>query len=81
MVENPLNTYIVKYAPISNKNFYSLQEVRTAKILSKLPKDEVKKKFEERCDIESSDIPSYQGIWVQVQLLEEYLDNLPSDII
>lgn len=79
--ENPLKTYIVKYAPLNNQNHYSLQEVRTAKILSKLPKDEVKKKFEERCDSESSDIPTYQGVWVKVQLLEEYLDTLPTDTI
>lgn len=76
-----MKTYIVTYAPLTTYKHYSLQDLKTARIFSKLSKEEVKLAFEKRCDIANSDIQSYQGMYVEVELLEDYLKNLPSDII
>ena len=79
--EKSMNTYIVTYAPLTDNNHYSLQDLRAAKILSQLSKEEVKSVFEERCNVASSDIPTYHGMYVEVELLEDYLNALPTDTI
>ena len=76
-----MKTYIVKYAPLCRSNQYVVQDLQTARIFSELSKEEVKLEFEKRCDKVNSDITSYNGMYVKVELLEEYLDNIPSDII
>lgn len=75
----PMKTYIVTYAPLDSRNQYAVQGLQTARIFSESSKEEVKLAFEKRCDEANSDIPFYNGMHVKVELLEEYLDNLPSD--
>lgn len=74
--EKSMNTYIIRYAPLNNRNYYSLQDLRTVKIFSELSKEEVKTTFEKRCDAENSDISIYHGMYVEVELLEDYLNEL-----
>lgn len=64
------------YAPLTDHNYYSLQDLRTAKIFSELSKEEVKTVFEERCNAAHSDTTVYHGMYVEVELLEDYLNAL-----
>ena len=74
-----MKTYIVKYAPISGFG-YSIQDLKTAKILSDLTEEEVKLEFENRCNKASADIKNYQGVFVKVYSLDEFIESLPTDI-
>lgn len=76
-----MKTYIVTYAPLDSCSQHAVQDLQTARIFSELSKEEVKLAFEKRCDEANSDISIYNGMYVEVELLEEYLDSLPSDII
>ena len=79
--ERVMKTYIVTYAPLTTYKHYSLQDLRTVRIFSELSKEEIKLAFEERCDVANSNMPTYQGVYVEVELLEDYLNNILSDII
>lgn len=79
-IEEPMNTYIILYAPLTNNgNNYSLQDLKTAKILSSLSKEEVRKIFRDECDKESADLSYYEGMHIEVYSLEDYLNSLPTD--
>lgn len=76
-----MNTYIVTYAPLEG-DAYSRQNIRLAKITSEIDdKELIKSAFEERCNIASADIKTYEGMHVYVETLEEFLNSLPSDTI
>lgn len=76
-----METYIVTYSPLNHCGHYALQDLQTARIFSEFSKEEVKAAFEKRCDDANSDVSFYNGMHVEVELLEEYLNNLPSDVI
>lgn len=76
-----MNTYIIEYAPLNSYGDI-IMTFKTAKILSESKDiDYIKSEFERRCDLANDDLSSYKGMFVQVKTLEDYLDNMPSDII
>ena len=76
-----MNTYIVRYAPLNSYGAV-IQDFKIVKILSESKDiDYIKSEFERRCDLANNDLSSYKGMFVQVKTLEDYLDNMPSDII
>ena len=76
-----MNIYIVRYSPL---NIYGdiLKDFKTARILSESKDiDYIKLEFEKRCDLANCKITNYKGMFVEVKTLDDYLDNLPSDVI
>ena len=59
-----------------------IQDFKMVKILSESKDiDYIKSEFERRCDSANNDLSSYKGMFVQIKTLEDYLDNMPSDVI
>ena len=76
-----MNTYIVRYAPLNNQGA-EIQDIKIVKILSSTEDlDYIKSEYERRCDMANDDLSGYKGMFVQIKTLEDYLDNMPSDVI
>ena len=76
-----MNAYIVRYAPLNNYGAV-IQDFKIVKILSESKDiDYIKSEFERRCDLANGDLMNYEGMFVVVKTLDDYLDSLPSDII
>lgn len=78
---NKMKEYIIKFAPLISYNHYSLQDMRTVRVFSELSKEEIELKFEEKCDTVNADTPYYCGVYIEAELLEEYLNNIPIEVI
>lgn len=74
-----MNTYIVNYAHKDCNGNYSLQDVRIARIFSEGTKEQVKIRFQNKCEIMSCDLVNYNGTHIEVYLLEDFLEMLPTD--
>lgn len=70
--------YIVKYAPIIN-NGYSKQDLETMVIISNLStKEEVSETIRSNFDKANDDKSWYNGIYLSVQTVDEFLKTLPT---
>lgn len=69
--------YIVEYAPIIN-NGYSKQDIETMIIISDLTKDEVAETIRSNFNKANVDKPWFNGIYLTVQTVDEFLNTIPT---
>lgn len=69
--------YIVEYAPIIN-NGYSKQDIETMIIISDLTKVEVSETIRSNFNKANVDKPWFNGIYLSVQTVDEFLKTIPT---
>lgn len=69
--------YIVKYGPIVN-NGYSKQDLEMMIFISDLTKEEVSETIKNNVDKANADKSWYNGIYLSVQTVDEFLASIPT---